>query len=197
MAELDDTVAAARAITVEDLLSFRFGFGSVMAPPGSYPIQRAEAELGLQSIGGPPWPPVAHDADSWIAALGTLPLMYQPGEQWLYNTSAQVLGVLLARATGKDLDTVMRERVFEPLGMRDTGFTVPAGAVGRLTTLYTPDPETGVLSVLDDPADSWWSTPPSFPDASGWLVSTIDDYWLFVSMMLRGGEPCSHGSRSR
>ena len=188
-AELDDTVAAARAITVEDLLSFRFGIGSVMAPPGSYPIQRAEAELGLQSIGGPPWPPVAHDVDSWIAALGTLPLMYQPGEQWLYNTSAQVLGVLLARATGKDLETVMRERVFEPLGMRDTGFTVPADAVGRLTTLYTPDPETGVLSVLDDPADSWWSTPPSFPDASGWLVSTIDDYWSFVSMMLRGGEP--------
>jgi len=71
-----------------------------MAPPGSYPIQRAEAEMGLQSIGGPPWPPVAHDVDGWIGALGSLPLMYQPGEQWLYNTSGQVLGVLLARAAG-------------------------------------------------------------------------------------------------
>ncbi|MDQ1477554.1 MAG: hypothetical protein QOE62_2783, partial [Actinomycetota bacterium] len=54
-------------------------------------------------------------------------------------------------------------------------------------TAYAPDPETGELSVLDDPADSWWSTPRSFPDASGWLVSTIDDYWTFVSMLLAGG----------
>jgi CubicO group peptidase (beta-lactamase class C family) len=185
--ELDDTVPASRPITVEDLLSFRLGFGTVMAPPGSYPIQRAEAELGLQSIGGPPWPPVAYDADGWMAALGSLPLMYQPGDQWLYNSSAQVLGVLLARAAGKDLETVLRERIFEPLAMRDTGFTVPADQLSRLTTAYTSDPETGEISVLDDPADSWWSRPPSFPDASGWLVSTIDDYWSFVSMLLAGG----------
>jgi CubicO group peptidase (beta-lactamase class C family) len=115
-AELDDTVPANRPITLEDLLSYRFGFGSVMAPPGSYPIQRAEAELGLESISGPPWPPVAHDVDGWIGALGSLPLMSQPGEQWLYNTSGQVLGVLLARASGRDLASVLRERIFEPLG---------------------------------------------------------------------------------
>ena len=186
-AELDDTVPAARPITLEDLLSFRLGFGSAAAPPGSYPIQRAEAELGLQSIGGPPWPPVARDVDGWIGALGSLPLMCQPGEQWLYNTSAQVLGVLLARACGQDLESVLRARIFEPLGMTDTGFTVPAGQLSRLTTAYEPDAETGELSVLDDAADSWWSTPPSFPDASGWLVSTIDDYWSFVSMVLAGG----------
>ena len=186
-AELDDTVPAKRPITLEDLLSFRFGFGSVMAPPDSYPIQRAEAELGLQSIGSPPWPPVAHDVDGWIGALGSLPLMCQPGEQWLYNTSGQVLGVLLARACGRDLASVLRERIFEPLGMVDTGFTVPSEQLSRLTTAYRPDPETGELSVLDDAADSWWSTPPSFPDASGWLVSTIDDYWSFVSMLLAGG----------
>ena len=156
-AELDDTVPAERPITLEDLLSYRLGFGSVMAPPGSYPIQRAEAELGLHSIGGPPWPPVAHDPDGWMAALGSLPLMYQPGERWLYNTSAQVLGVLLARAGGRDLESVLRERILDPLGMADTGFTVPAEQLDRLTTAYRPDPETGQLWVLDDPADSWWS----------------------------------------
>jgi CubicO group peptidase (beta-lactamase class C family) len=186
-AELDDTVPAHRSITVEDLLSFRMGFGSVTAPPGTHPIQRAEAEMGLQSIGGPPWPPVALDPDQWIGALGSLPLLYQPGEQWLYNTSAQVLGVLLARATGKNLAEVMRERIFEPLGMADTGFVVAAEQLSRLTTFFVPNPETGVLSVLDDPSDSWWSRPPRFPDASGWLVSTIDDYWTFVSMILAGG----------
>ena len=141
-AELDDTVPANRPITLEDLLSFRLGFGSVMAPPGSYPIQRAEAELGLQSIGGPPWPPVAHDVDGWIGALGSLPLMYQPGEQWLYNTSAQVLGVVLARASGRPLESVLRERIFEPLGMTDTGFTVPpsnaAGSPPRTSLIPTP-----------------------------------------------------------
>ncbi|MCU1468475.1 MAG: beta-lactamase [Actinomycetia bacterium] len=186
-AELDDTVPAHRPITVEDLLSSRCGFGSVMAPPGSFPIQRAESEHGLQSIGGPPWPPVTHDVDSWIGALGSLPLMYQPGERWLYNTSAQVLGVLLARAGDGDLESVLRERVLEPLGMVDTSLTVPAAQLHRFATAYAPDPETGELSVLDDPADSWWASPRSFPDASGWLVSTIDDYWTFVSMLLAGG----------
>jgi CubicO group peptidase (beta-lactamase class C family) len=193
-AELDDTVPASRPITLEDLLSYRFGFGSLMAPPGSYPIQRAEADLGLQSIGGPPWPPGAHDVDGWIGALGSLPLMCQPGEQWLYNTSGQVLGVLLARACGRDLASVLRERIFEPLGMIDSGFTVPTKHLSRLTTFYLPNPETGDLSVLDDPAHSWWSTPPSFPDGSGWLVSTIDDYWSFVSMLLPRGAPPGAGS---
>jgi CubicO group peptidase (beta-lactamase class C family) len=186
-AELDDTVPTQRSITVEDLLSSRMGLGSVMAPPDATPIQRAEAERALQSIGGPPWPPTAHDPDQWIAALGSLPLMDQPGERWRYNTSLQVLGVLLGRAAGQDLPEVMRERVFEPLGMIDTGFFVPEDRLVRLTTFYQPDAGTGPLSVLDEPADSWWSAPPRFPDASGGLVSTIDDYWRFVAMLTAGG----------
>ena len=186
-AELDDTVPAERPITVEDLLSSRFGFGTVLAPPDTLPIQRAEAELELHSIGGPPWPPGGHDVDSWIAALGSLPLMYQPGAQWLYNTAAQVLGVLLARATGDPVGTVMRDRIFEPLGMPDTGFVVPADQRHRLTTFYRPDDETGSPVVFDTPENSWWATPEPLPDASGWLVSTIDDYWAFVAMVLGGG----------
>jgi CubicO group peptidase (beta-lactamase class C family) len=186
-AELDDTVPARRAITVEDLLTFTMGFGTVLAPPDAYPIQRAEAALELQSIGGPPWPPGPHDADSWIKALGTLPLVHQPGERWMYNTGAQVLGVVIARAAGKDLGAVMRERIFEPLGMVDTGFSVPPEQLHRLTTFYAPDSESGALAVLDEPTSSWWARPPLRPDASGWLVSTIDDYWTFASMVARGG----------
>lgn len=130
---------------------------------------------------------MAYDADGWIAALGTLPLMYQPGERWLYNTSGQVLGILLARACGQSLQSVLRTRIFDPLGMVDTGFTVPPEKLDRLPTLYLPDPDTGALSVFDEAPQSWWSTPPAFADGSGWLVSTIDDYWSFVSMMLAGG----------
>jgi CubicO group peptidase (beta-lactamase class C family) len=186
-ADLDDTVPARRPILVEDLLSSRLGFGSLVVPPDSYPIQRAEADAGLQSIGGPPWPPIRHNPDGWIRALGSLPLMYQPGERWLYNTSYQVLGVLLARACGKPLESVLRTRVFDPLEMVDTGFAVPPEDIDRLTTLYGADPDTGVPSVLDEGRQSWWGAPPSFPCASGWLVSTIDDYWSFVTMLLAGG----------
>jgi len=186
--ELDDTVPARRAITVEDVLSYRMGYGSLTAPAGTLPVQRAEAELGLHSIGGPPWPPVAHDPDSWIAALGSLPLFAQPGEHWLYNTSGQVLGVLIERAAGKPLAVVMRERIFDPLGMRDTGFSVPAEKRARLTGYYSSSGGGDELTLIDGPEDSWWAAPPRFPDASGWLVSTIDDYWAFVSMLLARGE---------
>ena len=186
-AELDDTVAAGRSITVEDLLTSTMGFGSVMAlqvpiqSSGPRPSSGCRASVGRRGL------PAALDPDQWIAALGSLPLLCQPGERWLYNTSVQVLGVLLARAAGKDLGDVMRERIFEPLGMVDTGFTVPGSDLDRLTTFYLPDRDTGELTVVDAPPDSWWSRPPSFPDASGWLVSTIDDLWTFVSMLLGGG----------
>jgi len=186
-AELDDTVAAERSITVEDLLTLRLGFGTVMAAPGEHPIQRAEDDLALRSIGGPPWPPTHHDPDSWMAALGSLPLMHQPGERWLYNTGAQVLGVLIARAAATDLPTVVQERVLDPLGMVDTAFTVPAEKLERLTTYYSSDEETGATFVVDEPTASWWGTPTSFPDASGWLTSSIDDLWRFSSMLRAGG----------
>ena len=185
-AELDDTVAAIRPITLEDLLTFRMGFGSVMAPPRTYPIQRAEEELQLATL-SPPWPPPPYSPDEWIRRLGTLPLMDQPGEQWMYNTGAQVLGVLLERATGKPLEAFLKERVFEPLGMRDTAFSVAPDKRHRLTTAYEPDPESGRLAVLDGVEDSYWSHPPAFPNAAGWLVSTIDDYWAFVQTILDKG----------
>ncbi len=185
-AALDDTVPAHRPITLDDLLTFRMGFGTVLAAPGTYPIQRAEEELGLMTL-GPPWPPTPHGPGEWMRRFGTLPLMCQPGERWLYNTGTQVLGILLERAASKPLEAFLRERIFEPLGMRSTGFSVAAGQLDRLTTAYSPDPASGVLSVLDGVADSYWSRTPALPNAAGWLVSTVDDYWSFVQMLLEGG----------
>ncbi len=125
--------------------------------------------------------------DEWIRDFGSLPLMHQPGEQWMYNTGSQVLGVLLERAAGTPLEDFLRERIFEPLGMTDTGFSVSPHQRPRFTTAYAPDPESGVLDVLDGVENSYWSAPPTFPNAAGWLVSTIDDFWAFVAMLLAGG----------
>ena len=183
-ADLDDTVPAERPITVEDVLSFRLGHGCVMAMPGTTPIQRAEEALDLKTF-GPPWPPTHLTNDEWIAALATLPLQHQPGADWRYNTGAQVAGVLIERVAGAPIEDVLRERIFDPLGMVDTAFFVPPNKLHRFATQYAPD-ESGVLHVLDRP-DGWWSRPPAMPSCAGWLVSTVDDLWAFASMMARGG----------
>jgi len=183
---LDDTVPAERAITVEDLLTFRLGFGAVMAPAGTYPVQEAEAELGLMTL-GPPWPPPPFGPDEWMARFATLPLMHQPGAEWRYNTGAQVLGVLVERAGGQPLEEFLRARLFEPLGMTDTAFWVPPEKVDRFTTAYFPDEATGELALLDPPAGGWWNEPPAMGNLAGMLVSTLDDFWAFVSMLLARG----------
>src|ERR1700744_3977049 len=114
-ARLSDTVPARRPITVEDVLSFRLGFGSIFtAEP--LPVTDAEVELQLRTL-SPPWPPTPHDSDQWIAAFGTLPLLDQPGERFRYNTGATVAGILIERVTGAPLAEVLAKRVLEPLGM--------------------------------------------------------------------------------
>ena len=104
---LDDTVPADRSITLRDLLTYTIGTGMVITPD---PIAEA-----LDAIEAP-------SADEWIRQLGALPLVHQPGERWLYDTAANVTGVLIARATGGSFEAALRERVCEPLGMKDTGF---------------------------------------------------------------------------
>jgi CubicO group peptidase (beta-lactamase class C family) len=183
---LDDTVPAARAITIRDLLTFTFGFGMVgemFASPRPWPVVAAAGELRLATI-GPPDPPVPPDPDTWIAALGSLPLLAQPGERWMYNTGAQVLGVVAARAARQPFSEVLATRIFQPLGMRDTGFWT--ADTQRLATAYQPTP--GGLVVLDEPAGKW-SHPPEFGDGGAGLVSTADDLLAFARMLLRGGAP--------
>jgi CubicO group peptidase (beta-lactamase class C family) len=183
---LDDTVPAKRPITVRDLLTFRMGFGQMIAPPDAYPILNAANE---QQIGmGPPNPSTMPAPDEWMRRLGSLPLMHQPGERWMYNTGSDVLGVLLARASGQPFETFLRERLFEPLGMKDTGFSVQAASLDRLATSYWPDPASGQLGVYDEARGGQWSRPPAFPSGAGGLVSTIDDYLAFGQMMLSQGK---------
>jgi CubicO group peptidase (beta-lactamase class C family) len=183
---LDDTVPANRPITVRDLLTFRMGFGQMMAPPDACPILKAASE---QQIGmGPPRPSTMPAPDEWIRRLGALPLMHQPGEKWMYNTGFDVLGVLIARASDRPLETFLGERIFGPLGMKDTGFSVPAEKLDRLATSYGTNPGTGALELYDEAEGGQWSRPPAFPSAAAGLVSTIDDYRAFARMMLNKGK---------
>ncbi len=182
-APVDDTVPATRPITVRDLLTFRMGFGGYVGP---CPVNEAAAALQLSV--GPPQPSLPPGPDEWMRRFSTLPLMCQPGERWLYHTGADVLGVLIARATGQPFETFLRERIFEPLGMKDTAFSATGRDVDRLATSYLTDPVTGELEVYDEPGGQW-SAPPPFPSGGAGLVSTAHDYLAFAEMLLRGGRP--------
>lgn len=190
-ADLADTVPARRPITLRDLLTFRMGLGTLLVRPRSYPILQAMDEAGLlpRREAPEPVPP-----DEWLARLGRLPLAYQPGERWIYQTPADVLGILLARAAGQPLGDVMAGRLLGPLGMTDTGFHVPAADRARLTALYSPGPG-GQLILADDPAHTRFAAPPVFPSAAGGsgpagaggLVSTADDLLAFAGMLASRG----------
>ncbi len=183
---LEETVPAERAITTRDLLTFTFGFGmatEMYMASTPWPIVAAERDRKLATI-SPPDRKIQPDADTWIAQLGTLPLIAQPGERWLYNTGASVLGVLVSRATGESFGEVLRTRVFEPLGMRDTGFWT--SHTDRLATAYGATPDG--LIVFDEPGGAW-SRPPAFEDGAAGLLSTVDDLHSFARMLVRGGDP--------
>ncbi|HEY2312945.1 MAG TPA: serine hydrolase domain-containing protein [Streptosporangiaceae bacterium] len=183
---LELTVPAQRPITVRDLLTFTWGFGmqgAMFMAPEPWPIFTAALERELSTF-GPPQPGAMPDPDTWMARLGELPLLSQPGERWLYQSGSQVLGVLAARAAGALFQDVLRDRVLGPLGMTDTAFH--ATDTARLSTAY--ENRDGRL-VMTDPPDGQWSRPPLFPDGSGGLVSSADDLVAFGRMLMRGGSP--------
>jgi CubicO group peptidase (beta-lactamase class C family) len=177
---VDDVVPAARPITVADLLTFRAGYG--------FPSDFSLPVIGLlfsELKQGPPQPQLVAAPDEWMATLSRIPMLHQPGEAWLYNTCSDILGVLIARVSGRPLPEFLAERLFEPLGMADTGFEVPAGQLDRFTSYYRADPAGG-LELVDAP-DGQWSSLPAFPSGAGGLVSTADDWLAFGRMLLAGG----------
>ncbi|MFJ6780680.1 serine hydrolase domain-containing protein [Streptomyces yangpuensis] len=183
---VDDTEPARRPITVRDLLTSTFGLGIDLTALGS-PIMNAIFEGGVFSQGATPLP----EQDEWMRRLGTLPLMRQPGEHWQYHLSHDVLGVLVSRVTGRPFETFLRERVLDPLGMKDTAFHVPADRIDRLPPSYAPNPQTGEFTVWDEAKGGQYSAPVAFQAGGGGLVSTVDDYHAYFRMLLNRG---THGS---
>ena len=183
---LSETAAAQRPITVRDLLTFTWGFGmqgAMFMAPEPWPILTATVERELSTFGAPQ-PASTPDQDTWMARLGELPLLAQPGERWLYQSGSQVLGVLASRAAGAPLAEVMRQRLVGPLGMQDTAFHTTDTT--RLATAYAN--QGGELVVIDRP-DGQWSHPPAFHDGGGGLLSSVDDLVAFGRMLQRGGRP--------
>lgn len=177
---VDDVVPAARPISVFDLLSGRAGYGF----PSDFTLPAVQLLFTVQTDGREVQ--LRPDPDEWMARLSDIPLLYQPGEAWLYDTCSDLQGVLIARVSGQPLPAFLAERVFEPLGMVDSGFEVPAGKRDRLTSYYRPDPAGG-LELADAP-DGQWSRLPAFPAGSGGLVATVDDWYRFARMILGEGE---------
>jgi CubicO group peptidase (beta-lactamase class C family) len=165
------------------VLTFRLGIGAVMVFPPRYPIQHAMAEAGVA-----PGPTLtSHAPDELMARFGGLPLVHQPGEEWLYNSGSDILGVLISRVAGTSLGEFLRARIFEPLGMNDTSFSVPPAKLDRLAGSYWTNFETGEVEVFDGIEDSRWASPPVFESGAGGLVSTVDDLLTFGEMMLNRG----------
>ncbi|MFF3561037.1 serine hydrolase domain-containing protein [Streptomyces sp. NPDC002574] len=177
---VDDVVPAERPITVADLLDARAGYGF----PSDFSLP-AVVPLFAELKQGPPMPQHVAEPDAWMAALSRIPLLEQPGEAWLYNTTSDIQGVLIARVAGRSLPEFLAERIFEPLGMEDTGFAVPPDDLGRFTGYYRAD-QPGGLQLVDAP-DGQWSSVPPFPSGAGGLVSTADDLHAFARMLLGGG----------
>ena len=143
-------------------------------------IDAAHRELKLENWHG------GYDLDGFVAELGKLPLEFSPGTSWNYSVSTDVLGAVVQRVSGMSLPQFFEQRIFKPLGMNDTGFTVPSEKLDRLVDCYTLVPGKGRV-MFDRAEESMWSKPFTLVSGGGGLVSTALDYQRFCQMCLNGG----------
>jgi CubicO group peptidase (beta-lactamase class C family) len=172
------TEPAARPMTIRDLLTHMSGLSYQIMERG--PVDEAYRQLG---IGGP-----AGTLRDMVETLATLPLEFSPGTRWSYSVATDVLGYLVEVLSGQRFDEYLRTQIFEPLGMIDTGFTVPADKIGRFAANYVRLPGSTEATLMDDPADSPYTRPRTLLSGGGGLVSTAADYLRFAEMLRRGGE---------
>lgn len=174
---LDETVPAEREITIEDLLTHRsgiaYGFFSEEPLKGGY--ERALGDPAMNRM----------TPDEWLAALGTLPLAYQPGDRFHYGHSTEVLGFLIGRVEGRPFRDVLRDRILAPLGMADTDFWLPPEKRDRLASVYGYDPGLDRLNKVELPM---YDAPPAYTPGGGGLISSAPDYHRFARMLLNEGE---------
>ncbi len=168
--------ALRRPMTIRDLLThtsgLTYGFFS------ETPVDTLYRRNGLFARGG--------DLEDFVGRLSDLPLLHQPGTTWHYSVSTDVLGYLVEVVSGQTLDVFFKERIFDPLGMKDTSFDVPPEKMDRFAANYHKD-DNGRLEAVDAGATSQFAAPVRFFSGGGGLVSTAGDYMRFAQMLLNGG----------
>ncbi|HKP60579.1 MAG TPA: serine hydrolase domain-containing protein [Polyangiales bacterium] len=180
------TEAAKRPVTIRDMLSHTGGltYGNVLATLGAeqsvHPVDQVYRKLRIRRERD-------ETAQDLARKLGQVPLRYQPGERWMYSLSTDVCGALVEAISGMSFDRFLAQRIFEPLGMRDTSFSVPTEKLSRLAACYRRGAEKR-LELADDPQTSSYREHPRFLSGGGGLTSTIADYYRFAEMLRRGGE---------
>ena len=177
-ADLADTSPAVRAITLRHMLTNTAGYGMVLT---ECPLQRAMADTGVDAGVGP----VSFGADEWLARLAALPLAFQPGEGWRYHHSFGILGILIARVTGRPLQDHLADDLLGPLDLGDTGLWVSADSVARLPAAYR-HADSGLVE-LEPAAGGFDAGQPPFDVSHAELVSTVRDYTRFARMLADGG----------
>ena len=180
------TEAPARPLSMRDMLCHTGGitYGSALAalgaPDTGHPVDKAYAEVGVRRGAG-------ETLMDFMEKLAQVPLRYQPGERWMYSLSTDVCGALVEKISGRKFDQYLQESIFDPLGMTDTGFSVPADQTGRFCANYRRAADKS-LQLIDAPATSDYLKTPTFLSGGGGLVSTTEDYMRFCDMLRRGGE---------
>jgi len=167
--------APKRPPTLGDLMSHTAGFTYGIF--GNSPVDqlyRADNPLAAPSL------------RDFIAKMSKLPLAYEPGEQWVYSVSVDIQGYMVEKLSGQSLPDFMRTRIFEPLGMADTAFSVPQNKLARLATVYAMDAQSHRLN--PQPHDPNVTATPGMPSGGGGLYGTANDYLRFAQMLLNGGE---------
>jgi CubicO group peptidase (beta-lactamase class C family) len=175
-----------RPMTIRDLMRHTAGlsYGGVLQTLGiPFPLSPVDKAYIAAGVRQDP----AETLDDFVAKLGRTPLRYQPGAAWMYSLSSDVCGALVQRLSGKPFDVFLREEIFEPLGMIDTGFYAPPEKADRLAACYQRTPD-ALAALQDDPATSPYLTPPAFISGGGGLVGTLSDYHRFCECLRRGGE---------
>jgi len=161
------------APTMGELMSHTAGFTYGFF--GSTPVDKMYQEAQLLN---------APNLQEFIGRVAKLPLLYQPGEGWVYSVSVDIQGYLVEKLSGKPFADFVRERIFLPLGMKDTGFYVPTDKLDRVASVYQGDATSDSAKMPKDPGIS---QPPGLPSGGGGLYSTAEDYLRFAQMVLNGG----------
>jgi CubicO group peptidase (beta-lactamase class C family) len=182
------TEPAKRPVTFRDVLSHTAGFTYGGGLPGvgiQHIVDKAYRELSVRTIGG------ADSMAVFLEKLSQVPLLYHPGERWMYSLATDICGALVEVISGKPFEQYLQDEIFGPLGMKDTAFSVAPDKLDRFCANYQRGPDKQ-LKLIDDPATSDFAKAAGFKSGGGGLTGTTADYMQFCEMLRRGGELDGH-----